>query len=154
MSAWREIAVPAICERMLGFSVPRDGEVLVVAYDGVYILRLDSPITVERDDRFAEYDIYDPDTGIAKYRGRDYAIIGLHGGVAIESSPQGERLVLDSVAETLSVEKGGKSVWEIQYSNFSGDWAAATFCPDGRFIILGCPYDLDFKVFERAEVDA
>lgn len=33
------------------------------------------------------------------------------------------------------------------YQNFSGDWAAATFSPDGQFILLGCPYDFDFRVW-------
>jgi hypothetical protein len=34
------------------------------------------------------------------------------------------------------------------YENFSGDWAVATFSPDGRSIALGCPYDFDVVVLE------
>jgi hypothetical protein len=48
-------------------------------------------------------------------------------------------LVLDTTAEKVSVVKNGDPVWASDYRNFSGDWAAATFSPDGRFLVLGCP---------------
>jgi len=51
-------------------------------------------VTVDTDDEFAEYDIYDPASGLAQYRGRDYRIIGLQGGTPILESPVGERLSL------------------------------------------------------------
>jgi hypothetical protein len=37
----------------------------------------------------------------------------------------------------------------MKYKNFSGGWAAATFSPEARYILLGCPYDFDFVVLER-----
>jgi hypothetical protein len=134
---------------MIGFSVPDRGEVLVISYEGTHLLRLRHPVTVETDDALAEYDIYDPASGKANYQGRAYRIIGLHGGRPILDSPQGERLVLDMEAETLSVSRDGEIVFFTAYDNFSGDWAAATFSPDGRYIVLGCPYDFDFAVWER-----
>src|SRR5262245_31884063 len=147
---WREPKVPEICERLIGFSVPQDGEVLVISYEGTHVVRLGSTITVETDEEFAEYDIYDPDSGVARYRGRDYQIIGLHGGAPLLESPTGERLVLDVKAEVLSIVRGSKTIYSRPYENFSGDWAAATFSPDGRYVVLGCPYDFDFRVWERA----
>jgi hypothetical protein len=39
----------------------------------------------------------------------------------------------------------------MKYENFSGDWAIATYSPDGRYILLGCPYDFDFIALERVK---
>ena len=149
MSTWHRLSVPPICERMIGFSIPQDGEVLVVSYEGTHLIRLGPEVTVETDDEFAEYDIYDPDTGVARYRGRQYRIIGLQGGSPLLKSPSGENLVLDTEGESLSVVQNGETVFSTTYKNFSGDWAVATFSPDGRYIVLGCPYDFDFVVLER-----
>jgi hypothetical protein len=149
MAEWRQLAVPNICERMIGFSVPQDDTVLVVSYEGTHLVRLDSPITVETDPEYAEYDLYDPDRGFCRYRGRDWDIIGLFPGRPVLIGPNGEQLVLNTQAETVSIVHGGEEVWSSSYDNFSGDWAAVTFSPDGQFIVLGCPYDFDFRVWER-----
>ncbi len=149
MVDWRRLPVPQFCERLIGFSVPENGEILVVSYEGVHLLRLGPQITVETDNEYAEHDIYDPVTGVASYRGKEYRIIGLHGGSPLVEGPDGERLVLDTDSETLSVVRGGKMVYSTAYENFSGDWAAATFSQDGRYIVLGAPYDFDFIVLER-----
>jgi hypothetical protein len=151
MNQWRRIAVLPFCERLLGFSIPDDGKTLVVSYEGVHLLHLDDEVRFETDFDYAEYDIYDPDTGLARYRGQDYRIIGLHGGQAILNSPQGETLILDEKRETLSVVKGRDWLWSTAYENFSGDWVAATFSTDGQYIVLGCPYDFDLMILRRAE---
>ena len=93
--------------------------------------------------------MYDEKLGIARYRGKDYRIIGLHGGNPLLENTSGEKLVLDAEDKSLSVVRNGKTVFSTPYNNSSGDWAAATFSVDGRFIVLGCPYDFDFMVFER-----
>jgi hypothetical protein len=146
---WRRLAVPGICERMIGFSVPEDDSVLVVSYDGIHLVRLAEPVTVETDSEYREYDLYDPNTGVCRYRGHEWNIIGLCPGRPILTGLDGEVLVLDPVAETVSVRRNGKAVWSSNYENCSGDWAAVTFSPNGRFIVLGCPYDFDFRVWER-----
>lgn len=150
MSTWHRLSVPPICERMIGFSIPKEGEVLVVSYEGTHLIRLGPEVTVETDHEFAEYDIYDPETGVARYRGKEYRIIGLQGGSPLLESPRGERLVLDTEAESLSLVQNGETVFSTPYKNFSGDWAAATFSPDGCYLVLGCPYDFDFIVLKRA----
>ena len=149
MQGWRQLPVPNFCERMIGFSVPQDDSVLVISYEGMHLLHLGSPVTVETDSEYCEYDLFDHNTGMADYRGRKWDIIGLYQGRPIKSGRAGEQLVLDTEAETVSVVQGGKVLWSSGYENFSGDWAAATFSPDGQFIVLGCPYDFDFRVFER-----
>jgi hypothetical protein len=146
---WHPIAVPAFCERLLGFSVPRDRTVLVISYEGVHMLRLGESIGVSTDHRFVEYDVYDPETGIAEYDGARWDIIGLHKGRPIHSSPQGDQLVLSESTSSLQVVGGSSSSFTTTFENFSGDWAAATFSPDGEFVVLGCPYDFDFRVWRR-----
>jgi hypothetical protein len=146
---WRRLSVPAICERMIGFSVPQDDAVLVVSYEGMHLLRLGQPVTVETDQDYAEYDLYDADAGVCAYRGKEWTIIGLYPGRPIHTGIAGERLVLDAAKETISVIRSGEEVWLSPFENFSGDWVAATFSQDRRFIVLGCPYDFDFRIWQR-----
>jgi len=79
-------------------------------------------------------------------------IIGLFPGRPLLDGRDGERLVLDAAGLTVTVVRNGGVVWSSAFENFSGDWAAATFSPDGRFIVLGCPYDFDFRAWERVAV--
>jgi hypothetical protein len=146
---WRQLSVPDICERMIGFSVPQNDTVLVISYQGMHLVRLGRPITVETDEVYSEYDLYDPKVGVARYLGREWDIIGLFPGRPILAGRDGERLVLDAAGLTVALAVGGTTIWSATFENFSGDWAAATFSPDGRFIVLGCPYDFDFRVWER-----
>ncbi len=108
-----------------------------------------APVTVETDPEFSEYDLYTPSSGSCRYGGTTWDIIGLDPGRPIRTGRDGELLILKNSEETASVVKGGALVWSYRYENFSGDWAAATFSPDGRFIVLGCPYGFNFLVFER-----
>lgn len=151
MAEWRQLSMPGFCERMIGFSVPLNDTILVISYEGMHLLRLGPSVTVNTDLEYREYDLYDPDAGICRYLGKEWDIIGIHPGRPILSVRQDERLVLDIASETVSVVRADRVVWSSDYANFSGDWAAATFSPDGRFIVVGCPYDFDFRVFERQQ---
>jgi hypothetical protein len=134
---------------MIGFSVPQDDTVLVISYEGMHLVRLGTPVSVETDDRHCEYDLYDADTGVSRYGGRGWDIIGLHGGRPVLVGQDDERLILNTKAERVALFRGSKEEWSTPYDNFSGDWAAVTFSPDARFIVLGCPYGFDFRVWER-----
>ena len=149
ISQWRQVAVPPICERMIGFSVPQDNVILVVSYEGMHLVRLTEPATVETDAEFAEYECYNPDEGFAEFRGKKWTIVGLYPGTPILTSPQGEDLRLDAEASKISLWQNGTEVWSTSFENFSGDWAAVTFSPDGGLLVLGCPYDFDFRVWRR-----
>jgi hypothetical protein len=46
VSVWRELQVPYVCERYIGFSVPRDREVWAVSFDGIHRLYLASSVTI------------------------------------------------------------------------------------------------------------
>jgi hypothetical protein len=149
MSEWQQVDVPAICERMIGFSIPNDGVILVVSYEGMHLVNVAAPVSVETDVEFLEYDCYNPDLGIAEYRGERWSIIGLCPGTPILTSPRAEELRLDAKGLRISLWQNGAETWSSSFKNFSGDWAAATFSPDGNLIVLGCPYDFDFRVWRR-----
>jgi hypothetical protein len=146
-SQWRQLQIPPICERMIVFSVPQNDIVLVISYEGMHLLDLTEPVTVETDEDFAEYDCYNPDVGIAEYHGQKWSIIGLYPGTPLLNSPQDEELKLDTKGLRISLWQNGTATWSSSFQNFSGDWAAATFSPDGKLLVLGCPYDFDFRVW-------
>src|SRR5262249_6349501 len=119
---WRQLPLPEmICERMIGFSVPQDNTVLVVSYEDTHLIRLGSPVTVETDSEYAEYDLYDPDAGTCNYKGKRWSIIGLHPGRPHLTGRNGETLVLNTILEMVSVVKDGAEVWSCDYKNLSGD---------------------------------
>lgn len=143
---WYPLAVPPFCERLIAFSVPREECVLAVAYDCTCLIRLQARVEIQRDEETLAYDNYDPTKGIANYCGETYQMIGLHGGRPIVHSPQGERLDL---GDELRLWRGDDVAFETNVENLSGDWAAATFSPDGELLVLGCPYDFDFRAWRR-----
>jgi hypothetical protein len=147
-SEWLPLKVPPMCERLLGFSIPQHGSILVIGYDCTCLLHLGLSPTVERDDTISEYDVYDPDIGIAEFRDRSWRILGLHNGSPLLQAPQGESLRI--VDHVLEVGKQNRISLRVPIKNFSGDWEVATFSPDGHYIALGCPCDFDFRVWRRA----
>ena len=151
MSDWKEVKMPPICERQIGFSIPEDNQFLVVSYEGTHLVTLGDEISVEHDYDYIEYDLYDPKKGFAEYRDRQWQIIGLYPGSPLLTSPQGESLRLDAEHEILYVIEGDDVRLTRGYDNCSGDWAAVTFSRDGMWIILGCPYDVDFVALRRCK---
>src|SRR5215207_7729944 len=109
MSGWRRIPVKGFCERATGFSVPQDDVVLVIS-ESVNVMHLGDEITVYEDEDFFTDEIYDWETGVARHRGKEYQIIGRDGGRPLLDGPNGERLVLDTDAMTLSVVRRGEVV--------------------------------------------
>ena len=148
LASWVPVAAPSFCERLIGFSVPIERRSLLISYEAAHLLTLGETVSIHTDDSVAAYDIYDPRSGTARYRNDVYSIIGLHGGQPLLASPDGSDLRLER--HSLTVTSGTKVELSTAYENFSGDWAAATFSPDGRFILLGCPYDFDFRVWRRS----
>lgn len=151
MSNWTRRDIPPFCERLIGFSIPQENQILIISYEGTHIIRLGSTISIDHDYNYREYDIYNPDTGIANYLSTEYRILGLHGGEPLVHSPYGDSLALDSQSETLTVSQKDASQQTIRYENFSGGWAVATFSTDGNWIALACPYDFDFLLLQREQ---
>jgi hypothetical protein len=149
---WQELDIPGIrsFERMLGFSLPVDNRVAIVAYEGIYVVHLLDPSEVEFDDGHPEGgDVYDWGHQVLKYRSGHFEMLGLYGGEPLLMSESHERLVLNLEDETLSVQDSdGKTAFEFRFRDLSGDWGYATFSRDFRYILLGMPYAL--HVFRRA----
>jgi hypothetical protein len=153
MANWKYVTAPSVCERVIGFSIPDEHEeLLIISYEGMHTLKLGEDIVVSHDNNFQEYDLYDPDLGVASYKDRDWPIIGLMGGTPIHRSVHGEELRIDESKQRFTVRLDGKVIFKDTYKNFSGDWIAGTFSTDGNWLILGCPYDFDLIILRRSEI--
>lgn len=145
---WRELKVPYVCERYIGFSVPRGREFWAVSYEGIHRLRIDSDgiVTLANytGDRYAEGgEYYDSRTSVLRFAGKEMRIVGRDGSRGISGSPSGESLVLLSEVSTLRVaDPDGAALFEYRYVELSGDWAVATFTHNWQHILVGLPYDL------------
>ncbi len=147
MSRWIKKVVPPFSERLIGFSIPDEGRILIGAYDGVHVITLGDNIEVLRSVD-ADFDELAYERGIV-FEDKHYDLMGLITGKPILENPAGESLTIDPVSEVLSVAVGIETQFEMKYEKFSGDWAAATFSRDGNWIALGCPYDFDFVILQR-----
>jgi hypothetical protein len=149
---WEAVEIPPLrsLERMLGFSLPVDNQIAIVAYEGIYVIRLLDPSEVEFDGRYPEGgDVYDWEHQVLEYRGARFEMLGLYGGKPLLMGESHERLVLNLGDETLAVQDSdGKTGFEFRFRDLSGDWAYATFSRDFRYILLGMPYAL--RVFRKS----
>lgn len=142
--AWQEVRLHQPWERMLGFTVPKSGQVAVIAYDGIFLHDLGNPKEVTEDSRFPEGEgIYDESRQVLRLGGEELSVLGLYGGNPILTSPLGEILMLDTVRDILHIQgRNAASTSEHRYRDASGDWAVATFSDDFQFALVGVPYDL------------
>ncbi len=162
MATWRDVDIPCLghIERLTGFSVPVGNRVAVISYEALHVIDLTARRIIERDETVAEGgDAYDAQTQTLHHKGISYPILGVHGGSrALLTNPLGERLAFDtsidgpgSIVRVLHVlDADNQAPIDIHFDDFSGDWCHATFSPDGRFIVVGAPYDL--LVLQRDQV--
>jgi hypothetical protein len=162
MSRWELVQHPYICERMIGFSLPIDGRVAVLSYEGIHIFELGDPSSISHDHDYAEGIPahqpgeefprrgagYDSEHQRLDYDGRLYPILGLHGGDPLTTSSRGDAIQLTQ-DRLLVKETSGKDTLSYAYNDLSGDWTVATFTQDASHILLGMPYDL--FVFRRTD---
>lgn len=139
---WVRIDLPFICERMIAFSIPDDGEMWVLSYEGLHRIKLSPVVSVETFRQHAEdYTIYDHKRCELTFGECRYPMVGLHGGKPILEHPNGDQLKPDEERVTILDEQGDeKQVMEIV--DLSGDWGHATFSRDGRQLVIGVPYRL------------
>ncbi|HEU4560879.1 MAG TPA: WD40 repeat domain-containing protein [Longimicrobium sp.] len=134
--------------------MPQDNTVLTVSYEGMHLVHLGPPVTIESDHDHADWELWDGEGATFHYRGKAWEVLGLAKGQPLLTGHDGERLVVDVLnfdRGIISVVQHDQVIWSSPFKNFSGDWVSATFSPDGRFIVLGCPYDFDFHVWMRAD---
>ena len=146
---WEKVELPGyIFERMVGFSLPADGEVAIVSFEGVHIIDLESPGNVLNDDRYPEgKGIYDERKQVLVYEGKIFKMLGVFGGEPILDSSQGEQLVFDLEKEILKVRQNNATLFQFDFEDLSGDWGYATFSSDSAYMLLGLPYDI--YIFQR-----
>jgi hypothetical protein len=147
---WNEIKLNQQWERMLGFTLPINDRVIVIAYDGLDVIDLHSPQHEAFDDRHPEgKGVYDWRTQVLDYESLRYQVLGLFGGEPLQKSKYGERLMVDTANEVLLIQDAsGVATLTYHYIDASGDWLAVTFSPDSEYVLLGVPYAL--YAFKRA----
>jgi hypothetical protein len=159
---WEKLDLPRQeWERMLGFSIPEGKELLIVTYDGIARVNLETLRKAPFDDRYPEGEgLYDlASSGELRYQGQTYQIVGILGGTPLLHNSLGERIVL-GIEEELETPDGrrvkatpaestlviqdedGTPSFEFTFRNFSRDWQRATFSRDGTHLVLGMPYDI------------
>jgi hypothetical protein len=141
---WTPLKLPHFFERMIGFSLPLNRRMVVVSYEGLHLLDLDDLRQIRTDRTRPEgRGVYEPDPGRVTLEGREYSILGLHGGTPRLKSTTGESLRLNLREGTLDVlNPDGSLEFRHPFEDPSGDWGWATFTSEDDFILLGLPYDL------------
>ncbi|HMK48112.1 MAG TPA: hypothetical protein VK436_15935 [Methanocella sp.] len=149
---WHKIEIPGnIAERFIGISVPISSKVALISYECVHLLDLSSPFEIFNDNDVPEGGThYDKDLEILSYKGINYSIVGLYGGISILENQEGEKIVVDTKKECFYIRNiPNEPVFEFRYDDMSGDWFAATFSDDGKYAVLCLPYGL--YAFEKLE---
>jgi len=143
---WRPISLAGqrLPERIIGFSLPVDNQIALISYEGVHLLHVDDPVSIQDDPQHPEgAGLFDPASRTLVHRQKRYAILGLHGGRPRLTSDRGETLDLDLKNETLRILGPGRRVeFALRFDDLSGDWGMATFSEDSEVVVLGLPYDL------------
>src|SRR5260370_11958110 len=126
---------------MLGFSIPRDHEVVIISSDNIATLDLNAPANIQFDDAYPEGgEIYDRSHQTLTYRGKSFQILGAYGGQPIAESQYQEQLVLDLKHENFNIQsKNGGALFHYWFVDMSGDCGYITFSPNTDFIIFGIP---------------
>ena len=147
---WEAVRLPKyISERFIGFSLPLDNEIALISYEAIHIVDISSGEIVVNDNSVPEGgELFDKSKNILSYIDKTYTIYGLFGGEPILHSPKGEELLMDNEELIIKVqEKTGQISFQFHYEDLSGDWCFGTFSKDGKYVLLGLPYD--FYAFIR-----
>jgi hypothetical protein len=145
---WKQISLPYIFERMIGFAVTNE-KVIILSYEGIHSLDLlSSNHEISNDfDNPEGGNLYDYQKNALRYQNQDYLLCGQYGGNSPKLSTRGESLILNRQEETIIIGTVSEEHFKFKYQDLSGDWAFATFTPDDKFVVLGLPYDI--YIFER-----
>lgn len=161
---WKKIKLPYITERIIAFSLPKDGQMLVLDMDGAYIVDIQKAKVqeVQSGNSWLVTQYFDAgkarsdfDSAIAlEYSSKQFVMLGLFGGENIEINKSGEQIKLHTETyregeRCFSVERDGTLIFEYCFKDLSGDWLHLTFSEDGACIVLGNPYEL--SLFQRIE---
>jgi hypothetical protein len=145
---WQRVKHGYICERIIGFSLPINGEVAVISYEGIHIVPLANPDSLSHHPEFAEGgNVYDADRHRLDFAGHNFCVLGLYGGQPRLCSSHGERISFDDGDVFTVSDANGRETFAHPYTDMSGDWRVVTFTPDDEYILFGIPYELE--IFRR-----
>jgi hypothetical protein len=142
---WKILKVPFFFERMLAFSVPKQNTFWVMSHDELFQIILAPEVCISTVLRGSEEldGIFDEDRSLLTINDQIYPMLGLYGGVPILINEVGDQLSLEPTQERLVILTREQQVKQIiEFSDLSGDWRWATFSADGRYLLIGVPYDL------------
>jgi len=132
----KQIALKIPSERIIGFTIPRDGIFLVCDHNEVWRVHIGPPASIEVTDS-APYEIADSHAdfvGWGQEKGRELKRVGST-QISYAFDPPHDFLTLDC--------KTSDRVETIKFRTFSGDWFSASLSVDGRFLVLAEPYLLE-----------
>lgn len=129
-----DLSIPS--ERIIGFTIPRDGHFYVCDHDEVWTVQIGPPLTVEVTD-LRPYD----------FVAQSDAFIGWGDDRKLPILKRGDREIsydFDPTQDYVTVHflVGGRG-GEIEFQTLSGDWFSASFSEDGRYLVLAEPYGVE-----------
>ena len=146
--SWQHIEHGYIFERMIGFSLPINGEIAVISYERVHIVPLDNPDGAIHHHELAEGgETYDWKHQQFKLDDRNFLVLGLYGGSPRLSSNKGESLAFGEGDNFSIRDSSGREIFSHAFDDMSGDWRVVTFTQDDKHVLLGLPYNLE--IFKR-----
>jgi len=149
-SGWEPIDIPGgFFERLSGFSLPVDYQVVLISSEGLHTLDLSHSEDVHSDNEYPEGgDLYDWEHHVLHYNGRQFQILRVHGGHPVLKSEYGEQLLFDFQSKVLIIEDRDRNVQlKYQFEDLSWQWGYASFSNDSNFVLLGLPYFI--AIFRR-----
>lgn len=129
-----ELKIPS--ERIIGFTIPRDGCFHVCDHDEVWSVRIGPPASVEVTD-YPPYDFANTNAdfvGWGQEKGRELKRVGST-EIAYDFDPPQD-------FQTIECKVAGR-VERLKFRTFSGDWFTASLSAEGRFLVLAEPYRLE-----------
>lgn len=132
------LAKPAESDRIIGFTIPREGSFYVCDHDDVWRIETGAESRPEP----TEYSPYSFVEGNADFLGllfkgatANYPLLRVGDTeIAYEFDPKSDFV-------TVHYRAAGRS-GQIEFRTLSGDWFAASLSDDGRHLVLAEPYDL------------
>lgn len=134
-----DISKPAESDRIIGFTIPRNGNFYVCDHDEVWSVEIAEPPRIEVTD-YAPYEFVG--------QSRDFV------GLVFEGLSENRPLMqaggneiswnFDPKADFVTVKcKVGGRAEEVKFRTFSGDWFTASLSDDGKYLVLADPYLLE-----------
>jgi hypothetical protein len=129
---------PPQSDRIVGFTIPTAGTFYVCDHDGVWKVKLEAtPITELTNETPYEFVERRADFLGLVFEGlnaNDPIVRVRQNQIAYDFDPEKDFV-------TLNYEVAGRS-GQIEFRTLSGDWFAASFSDDGKYLVLADPHDI------------